>query len=234
MEQELLVNAEEKESSEALKEQESLEKPEGRKLSFRRDVLLQIIVTIFGVLLANIGTKVYDDIQDKERLISQLESAININQMTIEIVEVRMRDAKKYIEAYSKNSYGDDVAVKEFSIYEPISYFDYSDSLFKDPILYKKLTKKSQVNLPEISANIQTILSYYDTEKNDYYNYLALKHLKNNLTWQKYQLQYEFDYQIKKQSKINLSIIKSKYENNYDNIEKEWRNYTKMYRAKMN
>lgn len=230
MEQDRVVNTEEQEPSQTLREQQNRENTTGKKSFFEKDMILQISITIFGtilgVLFTYFGTKLYDDAQDKEKLVSQLRSSISINQMTIDTVVLRMESAKTYIDENSKNSYGDDVLVEDFSIYEPVSYFDYSDTLFKDSTLYKELTETTRERLPLMSANTQNSLSYYDVKKNDYYNYLALKHLKNNLEWQEQQLQYELDYQEKKQSDINLSEIENKYDENFKNVEKEWGDYT--------
>ncbi|PEV06031.1 hypothetical protein CN417_19550 [Bacillus thuringiensis] len=235
MEQDCVVNTEEQEPSQTLREQQNRENAVGEKSLFGKDMILQISITILGTILGVMftyfGTKLYDDAQDKEKLISQLKSSISINNMTMKTIDVRMESAKQYIDENSKNSYGDDVLVEDFSIYEPISYFDYSDSLFKDSTLYKELTETTRERLPIISANNRNSISYYDIKKNDYYNYLALKHLKNSLEWQGQQLQYELNYQEKKQNNINLSEIKSKYEGDFENIENEWKDYTEKKKA---
>jgi hypothetical protein len=229
LEREILVRQEERES---LNNKKTKDPKQNKILRVLGNVFVQGFFIFLGVFLGYLSTEYYDNRQDKEMLISQLESAINISQLTIDTVDMRMKDAEAYISDYSKNKKGDDVTVEDFAIYEPVNYFDYSDSLFKDPVLYQKLTKESQVNLLEINANNKTILSYYDTTNNDYYNYLSLKHLKNNLLWQKNHLQYEYDYQTKKHSGINLDKIKAKYDRDYKSIEGEWLNYTNEKREK--
>jgi hypothetical protein len=154
--------------------------------------LVSLIIGAFlGAVFGYIFTIDASEREAKDDYESLLESSIYNTEMAIASVEWLMSQAEKNAKPYNLLT----IENKEVpNVYEPYSIKTITNLLIEEKDTYDYLSEASKRFLPEIVMNITGAKAYYDFENNKYINYLALKHIYNNLVWQLEHLKLEREY----------------------------------------
>lgn len=80
---------------------------------------------------------------------------------------------------------------KENLVYEPISNYGDMNLLLNEKSTFLNLNIESQLLLPDIPNRINSLMQYYEYDKNKYTNYLTLLHIYNVYNWQNEMLNLE-------------------------------------------